>query len=199
MLQANDDGPLRLLGWEAGKDGQGPVEKGAGRLRWLQFWLQLVGFMVIRGRARPYLSAGHRAYGTATNRRERDHDGLAVWGAGVRVPSAPPHPLRASSHWEGALRRLWPCVSRGSGLAIAVGRTGPHPDARPRAVRPDLHGHRGGHLLGQPRHDQVPVGRPPVRFERLGDYSGGSRDPDVPAGEFGEDVEGSAAVLGGSR
>src|SRR4051794_10713951 len=31
------------------------------------------------------------------------------------------------------------------------------------------------------------------------DYSGGRWDPDVSGGEFGEDVEGSAAVLGGGR
>src|SRR4051812_36071784 len=32
-----------------------------------------------------------------------------------------------------------------------------------------------------------------------GDCSGGCRNPDVAAGEFGEDVEGAAAVLCGSR
>jgi hypothetical protein len=32
-----------------------------------------------------------------------------------------------------------------------------------------------------------------------GDCSGGCRDPDVAAGEFGEDVEGSAAVFGRGR
>src|SRR3954471_24240018 len=32
-----------------------------------------------------------------------------------------------------------------------------------------------------------------------GDYSGDCRDPGVPAGEFGEDVEGAAAVLGRGR
>ncbi|HEX2064092.1 MAG TPA: hypothetical protein VHE80_06690, partial [Acidimicrobiales bacterium] len=57
---------------------------------WLQFWLQLAAFTVIRDRVRPYLPAAHPAYGTAANRHERDHDGLAVWEAGVRVPSAPP-------------------------------------------------------------------------------------------------------------
>jgi hypothetical protein len=56
----------------------------------LQFWLQLAVFTVIRSRARPYFFAGHMAYGTPTNRHVRDHDGLAVWGSGVRVPSAPP-------------------------------------------------------------------------------------------------------------
>src|SRR4051812_15443093 len=32
-----------------------------------------------------------------------------------------------------------------------------------------------------------------------GDYSGSCRDPDVSAGEFGQDVERAAAVLGGGR
>jgi len=43
-------------------------------------WLQLAAFVPVRGC--PLLSepARQRAYGTATNRRERDHDGLAVWG-----------------------------------------------------------------------------------------------------------------------
>jgi hypothetical protein len=41
--------------------------------------LQLAPFAVIRSRARPYLCAGHPAYGTAANCPERDHDGLAVW------------------------------------------------------------------------------------------------------------------------
>src|SRR3954454_17462997 len=58
-------------------------------LRWLQFWLQLAAFTVIPIRTRPYFSAGRTAYGTIVNRPERDHDGLAVWGSGVRVPSAP--------------------------------------------------------------------------------------------------------------
>src|SRR4051812_25085868 len=35
------------------------------------------------------------------------------------------------------------------------------------------------------------------RTDRAGHYSGRRGDPDVSAGEFGEDVEGSAAVLGG--
>jgi hypothetical protein len=34
-------------------------------------------------------------YGTAANRPVRDHDGLAVWGSGARVPSAPPIASRA--------------------------------------------------------------------------------------------------------
>jgi hypothetical protein len=38
---------------------------------------------VIRSRARPYLPAGHMAYGTVANRLERDHDGLAVRGRAV--------------------------------------------------------------------------------------------------------------------
>jgi hypothetical protein len=80
--------PSDLLGWEAGEDGQGRVEKGAGRLLWLQSWLQLVAFLLVRRRARPYLFAGHAAYGTAANRLERDHDGLAVRGPiGSRVCS----------------------------------------------------------------------------------------------------------------
>src|SRR5687768_12695228 len=46
-------------------------------------------------RAGTPLSAGVRTsrsihYGTSANRAERDHDGLAGWGSGVRVPSAPP-------------------------------------------------------------------------------------------------------------
>jgi len=36
-----------------------------------------------------------------------DHDGLAVWGSGVRVPSAPPVSSRPSSRREGGLSRLW--------------------------------------------------------------------------------------------
>ena len=63
----------------------------------LQFWLQSAAFGVVRRRSRPFLSAGQAAYGTAANRHERDHDGLAVWGSGVRVPSAPPlRPGRSS-------------------------------------------------------------------------------------------------------
>ncbi len=56
--------------------------------RWLHFWLQLSAFAVIRRRPRPYFCADHVTNGTTTNRHERDHDGLAVWRSGVRVPSA---------------------------------------------------------------------------------------------------------------
>jgi hypothetical protein len=60
------------------------------RPAWLQFWLQLTPSQAVRGSARPFMPAGEAAYGTAVNRHERDHDGLAVWGLGVRIPSAPP-------------------------------------------------------------------------------------------------------------
>ena len=53
-------------------------------------WLQSRPSAVVRSRPRSFSSAGQAAYGTVVNRCERDHDGLAVWGSGVRVPSAPP-------------------------------------------------------------------------------------------------------------
>src|SRR3954469_11886472 len=59
-------------------------------LAWLQFWLQLSAFAVVRKCLPSFKRAGRAAYGTVANRPERDHDGLAVWGSGVRVPSAPP-------------------------------------------------------------------------------------------------------------
>src|SRR4051794_12258271 len=55
---------------------------------WLQLRLQLRPSAVVRPRSRSYIGARQAAYGTAANRQERDHDGLAVWGSGVRVPSA---------------------------------------------------------------------------------------------------------------
>jgi hypothetical protein len=57
---------------------------------WLQFWLQLAAFATVRRQSPLCKAARQPAYGTAVNRAERDHDGLAVWEAGVRVPSAPP-------------------------------------------------------------------------------------------------------------
>ncbi len=46
----------------------------------LQSWLQLAAYRVVRGSAQRFMSAGEVAYGTAVNRRECDHDGLAVCG-----------------------------------------------------------------------------------------------------------------------
>jgi hypothetical protein len=57
---------------------------------WLQLWLQLASFAPVHRRPPSRESARQPAYRTAANRHERDHDGLAVWGSGVRVPSAPP-------------------------------------------------------------------------------------------------------------
>jgi hypothetical protein len=59
-------------------------------LAWLQSWLQLTPFAVVRPSSCSSKRAGESAYGTAVNRYERDQLGLAVWGSGVRVPSAPP-------------------------------------------------------------------------------------------------------------
>jgi hypothetical protein len=53
-------------------------------------WLQLAAFALVRQRPRLFEWAPQAAYGTTMNRTERDHDGLAAWGSGVRVPSAPP-------------------------------------------------------------------------------------------------------------
>jgi hypothetical protein len=68
-----------------------------GSLAWLQLWLQLAAFASVRGRSPLCEPARQGAYGTTVNRCERDHDGLAVWGSGVRVPSAPPHRAGRSS------------------------------------------------------------------------------------------------------
>ena len=55
----------------------------------------LAAFTVIRSRTRPYLSAGHTAYGTVANRPERDHDGLAVWEVRGSSPLSSTHLSRA--------------------------------------------------------------------------------------------------------
>jgi hypothetical protein len=57
---------------------------------WLQLWLQLCTFALVRQRPRSYERARQVGYGTIANCRERDHDGLAVWGSGVRVPQLHP-------------------------------------------------------------------------------------------------------------
>lgn len=51
---------------------------------------------------------------------------------------------------------------------------------------------------GGPAGTDAPLTFQPVEPNQLDerDYSGRRRDPDVPAGEFGQDVEGAAAVLG---
>ena len=49
-------------------------------LAWLQLWLQLAAFASVRPGSPMCEPARQPAYGTATNRPERDHDGLAVWG-----------------------------------------------------------------------------------------------------------------------
>jgi hypothetical protein len=48
---------------------------------WLQLWLQLAAFALVRQRPRLYEWARQAAYGATVNRTERDHDGLAVWEA----------------------------------------------------------------------------------------------------------------------
>jgi hypothetical protein len=50
---------------------------------WLQFWLQLTLFAVARRRPPQSVVQGQLAYGTAADRPERDHDGLAVCGSRV--------------------------------------------------------------------------------------------------------------------
>jgi hypothetical protein len=44
----------------------------------LQFWLQLTAFLTVRRIASAVETADPYAHGTAVNRHERDHDGLAV-------------------------------------------------------------------------------------------------------------------------
>ena len=56
---------------------------------WLQLWLHLTAFVVVCRDSPSFISAVRKAYGTAANRHERDHDGLAVWGKGFCFPSAP--------------------------------------------------------------------------------------------------------------
>jgi hypothetical protein len=46
---------------------------------WLQLWLQLAAFAPVLRCPSSYEPARQSAYGTAMNRHERDHDGLAVW------------------------------------------------------------------------------------------------------------------------
>ncbi len=57
LLEVNERGRLRVIGWGSGRTVSAVLTKGAGRHRWLQFWLQLVAFMVVRSRARPHFSA----------------------------------------------------------------------------------------------------------------------------------------------
>src|SRR3954463_8894259 len=66
--------------------GPGPESRQA----WLQSWLQFSSFAAVRPCSPPFARARQVAYGTTRNRHERDHVGLAVWGSGVLVPSAPP-------------------------------------------------------------------------------------------------------------
>ncbi len=66
------------------------VFRAGGWVLWLHLWLQLTPFAVVPGCSPQFKRAAQHNYGTLANRHERHHDGLAVWGSGVRVPSAPP-------------------------------------------------------------------------------------------------------------
>src|SRR4051812_5814257 len=74
--------------------GAQPLRVAEGWRSWLQFGSQLAVFALVRRTSRWYGAARQTAYGTTANRPERDHDRLAAWGAGVRVPSAPSRSLR---------------------------------------------------------------------------------------------------------
>ena len=88
---SDQDGILVLVvRGEAGVDKSALMSVAKSCPLWLQLWLQSRPPAVVRSRPRSFSSAGQAAYGTVVNRCERDHDGLAVWGSGVRVPSAPP-------------------------------------------------------------------------------------------------------------
>src|SRR3954451_24922038 len=116
-----------------------------------------------------------------------------VWDAWLKVKEnqgAPGVDGQSIADFEKDLKnnlyKVWNRMSSGSYLPPPV-----------RAVEIEkLHGD-GMRTLGIPtvadRIAQTVVAR------HLGDYSGRCWDPDVSAGEFGEDVEGSAAVLGRGR
>lgn len=60
------------------------VMNGRERSRWLQFWLQLAAFAVVRGRPGPSISTGQEVHGKTMNRPERDHEGV---GGSVTIGS----------------------------------------------------------------------------------------------------------------
>jgi hypothetical protein len=55
---------------------------------WWQLWLQLTPFAVVPVCSPQFEGAGQCGYGTAANRPERDHDGLAVWSGRTPVHSS---------------------------------------------------------------------------------------------------------------
>src|SRR4051812_20950720 len=78
----------------------------------LQLRLQLGPSAVVRPRSRSYIGARQAAYGTAVNRQERDHDGLAVWGPLGADAAVDRCPKRAD--WGAPAR--WPRASSGRPL-----------------------------------------------------------------------------------
>jgi hypothetical protein len=139
----------------------------------------------------------------------------ACWGGtcgardAVRVPAVKRYPSQAALLTEppragldlAALAAAWPLLAtarRGDGHPVLVLpglMTGDPATLVLRTALRALGHHVSGWSLGTNR---GPTGRV-VHTLRTRDYSGRRGDPDISAGEFGEDVEGAAAVLGRGR